>query len=107
MAILKSTGPTALNTTMTTNVYAPAGNEVIRNIHVVNKTASAATFSLWIGATGANAAGTEFFSAQSVPANSVYDWPFPRKLTAASFVVGGASANTTLTIDLTTEVVAS
>ena len=93
--------PTALTATLTTNVYNNTSALIydkIEHIHVVNKTSSAATFSLWIGATGGNAAGTEWFSAQSVPANSVYDWFGILKLVSTQFIVGGASANTTLTI---------
>ena len=63
-------GPVALTTTLTTNILNPqtltggvsAGGTsntqtyiLIRHIRIANKTASAATFSLWIGATGANA----------------------------------------------------
>jgi hypothetical protein len=60
-------GPVALTTTLTTNILNPqtltggvsAGGTsntatyiLIRHIRIANKTASAATFSLWIGATG-------------------------------------------------------
>lgn len=105
-------GPVALSNTLTTNVLngpvqAAAGTNVgaqdlrmvIRHVHVVNKTAGAVTFSLWIGATGANAAGTEWFNAQSVGANSVYDWYGAMPMVAADFLVGGASAATSLTIE--------
>lgn len=94
-------GPIALTVTMTTNIYNNSSSLIydnLKHIHVVNKTASAATFSLWIGATGANAAGTEFFSAQNVGANSVFDWYGNLKLLSTDFIVGGASAGTTLTI---------
>jgi hypothetical protein len=57
------------------------------------------TFSLYIGATGANAAGTEFMgTATSVPANSYIDWYGAVPLDIADFLVGGASAATSLTI---------
>lgn len=109
--------PTALTNTLTTNILNPAtasggvnaGSSaqylLINNIHIVNKTAGAVTFSLWKGATGANAAGTELFNAQSVAANSVYDWNGPAiRFDAADFLVGGASANTSLTISASGEV---
>jgi len=65
----------------------------------VNKTAGAVTFSLWLGATGANAAGTEVIGqALSVPANSYVDWYGALRLDAADFLVGGASAATSLSI---------
>ena len=95
-------GPVALTTTMTTNVYNPVTNlyGLIRGIEICNKTASAATFSLWVGATGGNAAGTELFNAYSVPANSTYTWYAPGqglRMDTTDFLVGGASANTALT----------
>lgn len=105
-------GPVALTTTLTTNVLNPATTTggvnagassqylIIRHIRVVNKTASAATVSLWIGATGANVAGTEFgWQAKSVPANDSIDWYGSLRLDAADFVVGGAGTTTALTIE--------
>ena len=90
-------GPVALTTLLTTNVLNPnitsvAGpvgftmNQpyiILRHIRVVNKTVSAATVSLWLGATGGNVAGTEvIWQATSCPANSFLDWYgllFPRR----------------------------
>ncbi len=66
----------------------------------MNKTAGAVTFSLYIGATGANAAGTEFMGiGTSVAANSYVDWYGSLRLDAADFLVGGASAATSLTFE--------
>ena len=106
-------GPVALTTTLTTNVLNPnitsvAGPVgftmtqpyiVLRHIRIVNKTASAATFSLWKGATGANAAGTEVIgTGLSVAANSAFDWYGVMRLDAADFLVGGSNTATALTI---------
>jgi hypothetical protein len=107
-------GPIALTTTTTTNLLnpgtttggvnstsAPYNNLVIRLTHlrVVNKTATPATVSLWLGATGGNAAGTEFvWSATTVPANSAIEWFGSVIMTPSDFLVGGASAATTLTL---------
>lgn len=108
-------GPIALTTTLTTNLLNPptatggtnAGSSaqylLIRHVRAVNKTVSAATISLWLGATTGNVAGTEvIWQATSVPANSVLDWyaggPGLR-LDASDFLVGGASANTAITIE--------
>lgn len=118
MASLKvfRAGPIALTTTMTTDLLNPAAATggvnggssgqyiVVRQIHVVNKTGSAATWSAWLGATGVNTAGTEIYSAESVPANTARMYPCLLKLTTADFIVGGASANTTLTIHFQGEV---
>lgn len=107
-AIIKLVAPTAMSATLTTNVYNPSANTkaILRQIHVVNKTAGAVTFSLWVGGTGANAAGTELFNAQSVGANSVYDWYGALSMVAADFLVGGAAAGTSLTITVMGELYA-
>jgi len=71
----------------------------LKHIRITNKTGSAATFSLWLGATGANAAGTEVVgSGQTVAANSSYDWYGLMRIDAADFLVGGAGTATALTI---------
>ena len=106
-------GPVALSSTLTTNILNPptatggtgAGSSsqyiILTHIRIVNKTTSAATFSLWLGATGANAAGTEIIGiGLSVPANSAYDWYSPGlRIDAADFLVGGAGTATALTIE--------
>jgi hypothetical protein len=106
-------GPVAMSATLTTNILNPNVTSVagpvgftmtqpyiiLRHIRIVNKTAGAVTFSLWLGATGANAAGTEVIGiALSVAANSAYDWYGMMRLDAADFLVGGASAGTSLSI---------
>jgi len=106
-------GPVALTTTLTTNILngnvtslaGPVGFTltqpliILRHIRIVNKTASAATFSLWKGATGANTAGTEFIgNALSVPANSAFDWYGAVPFTSTDFFVGGSATATALTI---------
>lgn len=110
-------GPIALTNTLTTNILNPptatggtnGGSSsqyiVLNHIRILNKTATAATFSLYIGATGANAAGTEFIgTGLSVAPNSAYDWYGSVRLDAADFLVGGASANTTLTFQAEGEI---
>lgn len=104
-------GPLALTTTYTTNILNPptatggtnGGSSsqyiVLRHIRIVNKTSSAATFRLWLGATGANAAGTEVVGYDySVAANAALDWYGQMRLDAADFLVGGAGTGTALTI---------
>lgn len=119
-------GPVALTTTTTTNILNPptltggtglAGTNantylILRHIRVVNKTNTAAFFALWLGATGANAAGTEVIAAGaatagalnagtgvSVAANSVVDWYGLLRVDVADFLVGGAGTATALTIE--------
>jgi hypothetical protein len=103
---LKRIGPLALTATPTTNVYNNASAllyDVIKHLEVVNRTAVAHNFTLFIGATGANAAGTEWFIAVNVPANSVYHWYGNKKILSTDFIVGGADLITTLTIMMESE----
>ena len=106
-------GPVALTTVLTTNILncnvtslaGPVGFTqsqayiILKHIRIVNKTGSAATFSLWKGATGGNAAGTEVIgTGLSVAANSAFDWYGIMRMDAADFLVGGSGTTTALTI---------
>ncbi len=106
------TGPIALTNTLTTNLLNPptatggvnAGSSsqyiILKHIRIVNKTAGAVTCSFWLGATGANTAGTEVIGqGLSVAANSFIDWFGILRLDAADFLVGGASAATSLSFE--------
>lgn len=110
-------GPIALTNVLTTNILNPptaAGGVnggaaaqyiILTHIRIVNKTAGAVTFSLWLGATGANAAGTEVIGiGKSVPANDAIDWYGAIRLDAADFLVGGASALTSLSFEAEGEI---
>lgn len=111
------TGPIALTNTLTTNLLNPptatggvnAGSSanyiVLKHIRIVNKTAGAVTCSFWLGATGANAAGTEVIGqGLSVAANSFVDWYGQLRLDSTDFLVGGASANTSLSFQAEGEI---
>lgn len=94
-------GPLALTTTYTTNVYNNASAliyDVIRHIHVANK-ALADTFRLYLGATGANAAGTELFFDYPVAIKQSYDYYAMMKMVSTDFLVGGAATTLTLVIE--------
>jgi hypothetical protein len=106
-------GPVALTNTLTTNILncnitslaGPVGFTatqpyiILRHVRIINKTGSAATFSLWKGATGGNTAGTEVIGqGTSIAANSSFDWYGIMRLDAADFLVGGAGTATALTI---------
>lgn len=83
------------------NIYTPAAATiytVIRHIHIANRTTSAVTFSLYVGLTGASTAGTELFGTRSVPANSEIDYYCVLLMTSADFLVGVASAASSLVI---------
>jgi hypothetical protein len=106
--------PVALSATLTTNIFntaitslaGPIGYTqtqpyaIIRRIKVTNKTAGAATFSLWKGASAGNVAGTELYNGQNVPANSSFIDYCILRMDSGDFLVGGASAGATLTIEL-------
>jgi len=105
-------GPLALTTTLTTNILNPptatggvnAGSSaqyiILKHIRIVNKTGSAATFSLYLGATGANAAGTEVIgTALSIAGNAAYDWYGLLRMDSTDFLVGGSGTATALTIE--------
>jgi hypothetical protein len=104
-------GPIALTATLTTNLLNPAtasggvnggsSNQyiILKHVRWVNKTAGAITISHWLGATGANAAGTEVFGiGLSIAANSYLDWYGNLRIDAADFLVGGAGAVTSITM---------
>ena len=105
-------GPIALTATLTTNILNPptatggvnggssAQYIILRHIRVVNKTGGAVSCSFWLGATGANTAGTEVIGqGLSVAANSYIDWYGLLRLDSADFLVGGAGAGTSLSIE--------
>ena len=85
------------------DIYTPAAATiytVIKHIRVVNKTAGAVTFTLYVGATGGSAGGTEIAEAKSVGAHDYTDIFFSPglKMLSTDFLSGLASAATSLTI---------
>lgn len=85
------------------NIYTPPASTIytiIRHIHIANVTASAVTFSLYIGATGGSAAGTQLFGGQSIGANSAFDYYCVRKMLSTDFLTGVASSGSSLVIDV-------
>jgi hypothetical protein len=91
---------------------------LIRKIAIGNKTNVAALVALWLGATGANAVGTEVpeFPGQasagaltqgvSIPPNSVIERFFQpaKRLDVADFLVGGAGTATALVLEAECEI---
>lgn len=86
------------------NIYTPPAATIITyiyQIHVANKTAGPVTYTLYIGATGGSAGGTEITGlSHSVAAAGEHDLYFPSGLALKStdFLTGIASAATSLTI---------
>ena len=110
-------GPVALTNTLTTNILNPPTTTggvglgtpnpyiILNHVRIVNKTASPATFSLWLGATGGNVAGTEVIGqGTTVAGNSYVDWNGSMTIDTSQFLVGGASAATTLTFQAEGEI---
>lgn len=111
-------GPIALTTaianlinTAITSLAGPVGYTqtqpyvLITHIRLVNKTGGAVTVSLYVGATGASAAGTEFLgTALSIAANTPYDWFGRLRLDSTDFLTGLASANTSITMEAEGEI---
>lgn len=90
-------GPLSITGAVATRYTVPASTQtIIRHIHVDNTTAGALTFTMSIGA---DAAGTEIFTAFSVAANSVFDHFCYYVLVAAEILQAGASGVLALTID--------
>lgn len=108
-------GPLYLTTTYTTNILNPGTTTggvnstgapydklkiLLRKIRIVNKTGSAATFRLFIDATGGNTGGKEFLGYdQSVAANSFFEWVGLLPMAQADFLVGGSDTATALVIE--------
>ena len=124
---IQRSGPIALTTTTTTNLFNPptltGGTNVggantylvVRHIRVTNKTTNAVQVALWLGLTGANTAGTEFAFAGiasagtltngvSIAANSYLDWYGMIAIEAADFIVGGCATATAATINIEYEI---
>lgn len=94
-------------TTGGVNMPASSGNLyfIITHIRLVEKSGSARTVSLYIGATGGSAAGTEFaFNAAAIAANGFLDWYGRLTLDAADFLTGLASAATSVTFEAEGEI---
>jgi hypothetical protein len=78
---------------------------ILKHIRIVNKTGGAVTASLYIGATGGSAAGTEFaYNATSIPANSYVDWYGQVRLDSGDYLTGLAGAATSLTFEAEGEI---
>lgn len=112
-------GPVALSVTLTTNILntgitslaGPIGYTqtqpyaLLTHMRLVNKTGVSATVSLWLGATGANTAGTEFaFNGYPIPANSYVDWYGRLRMESTDFLVGGAGTATAITFQAEGEI---
>lgn len=109
--IKRIAGPAYLGSSIA-NIYTPPSSDVyvlINQIHIANVTTGAVTATLYIGATGGSAGGTEIMKGKSVAANDVYDEFFSPgiKMISTDFLSGLASAGSSLVITLIGQYVAS
>ncbi len=96
-------GPVALGTSAANIVQGGGGSaliyDVIKQVRVTNKATVDATFSLYLGATGATAAGTELAKTQAVKAGASADIFFTGlKVVSTQYLVGLSDTATALTI---------
>lgn len=80
---------------------------IIRALRVTNKTASAATFTLYKTTTAGTTAGKELFVLKNVAPNDVFEDFVPIRIAASEtdkFITGLASANTALVVSAIAEV---
>lgn len=101
IAISNSAGNLFNPPTLTGGVNVSGSNTyiVLRKLTVLNKTNANATVSFWKGLTGATTAGTEWWgTSMTVPANGNIQYAGQLVLEVADFLVGQASAATTLVI---------
>lgn len=90
-------GPALLTNAAATKYTVPAATTaIIRNIHIANTTGTAATFTMSIGA---DAAGTELFTAVSIAANTTVILPVFLVMAAAEILQ--AYSGTTSALNLT------
>lgn len=107
MATTRIAGP-AYIASSATNVYTPASSSfatVIRHIHIANVTTGAVTFSMYVGATGGSAGGTELFKDYSVAAKSTFDYYCALRMLSTDFLTAIAAA-TSLTVTVEGEIYA-
>lgn len=83
------------------DLYVPSANTIafIKHIHLANDDSSAVTVSLYLGATGGSAAGTQILGGTSIAANDVLDVYFPQGLRQleTEYLSGVASAASAVT----------
>lgn len=85
------------------DIYTPPASTiytVIKHIHLANKTGSAATATLYVGATGGSSGGTEILGAKSIAANDTLDLYFSPgiKMLSTDFLSGLSGTATAITI---------
>lgn len=89
-----------------TNIYTPPASTMglrLRRLHFCNTDSVIRTFSVWIGATGGSAGGTEIFKDKSLPAKDVYTHVCDIDMASTDFLSGLASSASTITVTVEAE----
>lgn len=87
-------GPTAIGTGIA-NLFNETDTKmksVLRQVHVVNTTDNDGDFTIYLGATGGSAAGTELYSKQKVKARSTFNEYIEIPLASTDFITAKATA---------------
>lgn len=98
--IKRIAGPAYMGSSVA-DIYTPPASTmelIIRQIHFVNVTNVAKTFSLYIGGTGGSTGGTELFKDRALAANDNYDFYCAIRMTSTDFLSGVASAGSAVVI---------
>lgn len=101
-ALKRISGP-AYMAAAAADIYTPPASTIltcINHIRIANVTAGAVMYTLYVGATGGSAAGTELAKGVSIPANTPVDLYFSPglKMSSTDFLTGLASAGSSLVI---------
>jgi hypothetical protein len=81
---------------------------LVKHIRITNKDTVTRTVTLYKGATGGSAAGTEFaFAAQQIPAGQPIDWYGNQRFDAADFLTGISDLTAKCTIEIDAEIALS
>jgi hypothetical protein len=83
--------------TSAANIYTSCGGsslikDIVTQLHFANDATSGLTVSVWLGSTGASAAGTEILKNYTIAGNSTYDLYTPGMvLTSTLFLTGSCN----------------
>jgi hypothetical protein len=78
---------------------------LVTHVRAVNKTAAPRTISMYKGATGASAAGTEWnWTGKVIPANDAIDWYGRQRLDSADFLTAVADIVSGVVLEFDAEV---
>lgn len=83
------------------NIYTPPASTmycVLRHIHFCNDDSIAHQVTIYVGATGGSAGGTELFKSFNIPAFGTYDWPCYLPMASTDFLTGLADTASKVTI---------